>query len=320
MSLQPVSHPDSSTNDELPKTEQTIRIGMIGLDTSHVPAFVRLMNSSEETINGIRTRIVAAVPAGNPDFPLSRNRVAGFTSEVREQGVQIVDSLDDLLPLVDGVMVQSVDGRQHLQQARRVFEAGKPVFIDKPLAASLQDVKEIASLGKRFEVPWFTASAMRFTGGYPELRNNSGIGRILGCDVYGQCKVMPGHPDLFWYGVHAADLLYSLMGAGCESVTAVQTEYTEQVTGIWEGGRIGTFRGIREDTGKPGWGVTVFGTSDIRHVSNTYDYEPLVGQISRFFCVRQSPVPVDEMVEVFAFLSAAEQSRELGGVPVRVCR
>lgn len=288
-----------------------MRIGMIGLDTSHVPAFVRLMNGSEQPI-----RVTAAFPAGNQVFPLSRDRLSGFTTEVREQGVQIVGSVEELLERVDGVMLQSVDGGQHLVQARPVFEARKPIFIDKPLAASFADVVAIAELGRQYGVPWFTASAMRYTAGYPELRDDPQIGSILGCDVYGTCRVMPGHPDLFWYGVHGVDLMYSLMGAGCQTVTAVQTPHFEQVTGIWSDGRTGVFRGLRETIGLTAWGVTAFGPAGIRHVSNTYDYAPLVSRISQFFLTRESPVSVNEMVEVFRFLWAAELSKLQGNVPV----
>lgn len=297
-------------------TADTIRIGMIGLDTSHVPAFVRLMNQPQNPTDGRQVRIVAAWPAGNPEFPLSRDRLAGFTQEVRAAGVRIVASLDDLLSLVDGVMLQSVDGGQHLAQATPVFQAGKPIFIDKPLAASLPDVLAIAELGRRHQVPWFTASAMRYTPGFPELRHDSQVGQILGCDTYGPSRVMPGHPDLYWYGVHAVDLLYSLLGPGCQSVTAVQTPSTEFVTGVWRDGRVGSFRGLREDAGPAGWGVSVFGTAGQRQVSYMYDYAPLVEQIRQFFRQRQAPVDEAEMLEVFAFMTAAEQSRDQGGRPV----
>lgn len=295
-----------------------LRLGMIGLDTSHVPAFVRMMNAVERISSLNQVQVVAAWPAGNPEFPLSRDRVAGFTSEVAAMGVRIVDSIEQLMPLCDGIMVQSVDGRQHLEQAAAVFAVGKPVFIDKPLAASLSDVVQIAELGRQSGVPWFTASSMRFTAGYPELKNDVDVGRIVGCDTFGPTKVMPGHPDLFWYGVHGVDLLYSVMGIGCEQVTAEQTEYSDHVTGKWRDGRLGTFRGIREQTGFAGWGATVFGTAGIRHVSNTYDYEALVIQIAKFFLTGRSPVAEDEMVEVFAFLAAAEESRKCGGRPVKL--
>lgn len=298
---------------------QPIRLGIIGLDTVHVTVFTKLFNRDPQPLDELRNiRVSAAFPAGNPDFPLSRDRLENFTREVRGLGVEIVDSLDALLERVDGVLLESVDGRQHLEQARPVFARRKPVFIDKPLAASLSDVLAIAQLGERHETPWFTASSSRFTAGYPELRQEAELGGIRGCDVYSQSRAAPGHPDLFWYGVHGVDLLYSLLGTGCGRVTAVQTATTEQVTGVWTEDRVGTFRGIREHTAQTGLGATVFGERAIRHVNNYYDYQPLVQAIARFFRTGRSPIPVPEMVEVFAFLAAAEASKRSGGVPVEL--
>lgn len=293
------------------------RLGMIGLDTSHVTVFAKFFNrehADDPELRGLR--IAAAFPAGNPNFPLSQSRLEGFTKEVGRLGVEIVPTLADLLSVVDGVLLESVDGTQHLEQATPVFEAGKPVFIDKPLAASLKDVLEIEALGKKYQVPWFTASSSRFTEGYPRLRRNDEVGDILGCDAYSQSRAALGHPDLFWYGVHGVDLLYSLMGVGCRTVTAIQTQYSEQVTGLWQDGRVGTYRAIREHTGKTGLGVTVFGTKGIAHVDNYYDYNPLAVEIAKFFLNGTSPIPVEEMVEVFKYLAAAEESKRRGGVPV----
>jgi hypothetical protein len=143
---------------------------MIGLDTSHVPAFTRLFNkelADDPRLGGLR--VVAGVKAGNPDFPLSRDRVDGFTREIEQLGVQIVPDIATLLTQVDGVLLQSVDGNQHLEQARPVLEAGVPLFIDKPLAASLPHAQEIARLADQHHVPWFTASSSRFTAGYPRV-------------------------------------------------------------------------------------------------------------------------------------------------------
>ncbi|MFM8286084.1 MAG: Gfo/Idh/MocA family protein, partial [Planctomycetaceae bacterium] len=293
------------------------RLGMIGLDTSHVPAFTRLFNkelADDPRLGGLR--VVAGVKAGNPDFPLSRDRVEGFTREIEQLGVQIVPDIATLLTQVDGVLLQSVDGNQHLEQARPVLEAGVPLFIDKPLAASLADAQEIARLADRHQVPWFTASSSRFTAGYPELRNNPEIGEILGCDTYSQSRGAPGHPDLFWYGIHGIDLLYSLLGAGCVRVTALQTPWTEQVTGQWRDGRVGCYRSIREQTGKTGLGAAVFGKQGIAHCHAYYDYAALVLAIGRFFLQRQSPIPPAEMVEVVTFMAAAEESKRRGGLPV----
>lgn len=294
-----------------------IRIGIIGLDTSHVTVFANHFNRDNRQHPDLKNlRVTAAYPAGNPEFPLSRNRVEGFTKEVRELGVEIVPSLEALLLLVDAVLLESVDGTQHLQQAIPVFEARKPLFIDKPLAASLRDVYAMAELGRKHQVPWMTASSSRFTPGYPELRNNDQVGEILGCDAYSQSRAAIGHPDLFWYGVHGVDLLYSLMGTGCQSVTAVQTQFSEQVSGTWNNGHVGTYRAIREHSGKTGLGATVFGAKGIVHVDNYYDYFPLVVAIAKFFRTRQSPIPAEEMVEVFAYMAAAEESKRRRGLPV----
>ena len=297
--------------------DSPIRVGIIGLDTSHVTIFTKHLNHNDNQDAALKdVRVVAAFPAGNPDFPLSKTRLEGFTREVRELGVQIVGSIDELLPLVDAVLLESVDGRQHLEQARPVFEAGKPLFIDKPLAASLADVLAIAALGARHAVPWFSASSSRFTPSYPELRKNDQVGEILGCDTHSQSRAAIGHPDLFWYGVHGVDLLYSLMGTGCETVTAAQTAYTEFVTGTWKGGRVGSYRAIREHTGQTGLGATVFGSKGIVQVNKYYNYVPLVVEIATFFRTRRSPVPIDEMIEVFAYLAAAEESKRRRGIPV----
>ncbi|MDB5386180.1 MAG: hypothetical protein JWM11_1826 [Planctomycetaceae bacterium] len=294
-----------------------IRVGIIGLDTSHVSVFTKLLNREDQQHAALKNvKVVAAFPGGNPSFPLSKDRLDGFTKEVRALGVTIVNSIDELLPHVDVVLLESVDGTQHLAQARPVIEAGKPLFIDKPLAASLADALAIADLAAKRNVPWFTASSSRFTAGYPELRKNDQIGDILGCDTYSQSRAAIGHPDLFWYGVHGIDLLYLLMGTGCETATAVQTHYTEFVTGRWKDNRVGSYRAIREHTGKTGLGATVFGSKGITHVNQYYDYVPLVVAICTFFRTRKSPVPVDEMLEVFAYMAAAEESKRRGGVPV----
>lgn len=293
-----------------------IRVGMIGLDTSHVITFTKLLNRDDPDKRLKHVKIAAAFPGGNPDFPLSRDRVKGYTTEMRNLGVDIVESIDALLDKVDAVMLESVDGSQHLEQVKPVFKARKPTFIDKPIAASLGDVVAIDKLAREHKVAWFSASSSRFTEGYPELRNSTQIGDILGCDTYSQSRAAPHHPDLYWYGVHGVDLLYSILGRGCHSVTAVQTKYTEQVTGTWADGRIGTFRAIREHTGKTGLGASVFGTKGIVQIDNYYNYFPLVVEVAKFFTTGQQPIAVEEMVEVFTFMEAADESKRQGGVPV----
>jgi hypothetical protein len=174
----------------------------------------------------------------------------------------------------------------------------------------------IAELGKRHAVPWFSASALRFSPNYLAPRDKEKVGAVMGCDAYGQSRAAPGHPDLFWYGVHGVELLYTVMGPGCTAVTRVQTPLTEQVTGLWGEGRVGTFRGIREHTHQTDFGATVFGTKAILKANSYAGYEPLVRQIVAFARTRVSPVAAEETLEIFAFMEAAEESKRRGGAAV----
>jgi predicted dehydrogenase len=299
-------------------TLQAIRVGMIGLDTSHVVAFAQVMRGDNWPADLPRLELVAAFPGGSPDFPPSRDRVKGFTEQLAGMGVEMVDSIDALLPKVDAVLLESVDGNQHLEYAKPVLAAGKPVFIDKPLAASLADAVAISMLAKKHGTPWFTASFSRCEPAFRAPRFDGSVGKVLGCDAYGPTHTAPNHPDLFFYGVHGVDLLYTVMGPGCQSVSAVRTDLTESIRGVWNDGRIGNFRSIRGSTGKPGYGFTAFGTTGIAHENRDGGYAHLVPAIARFLHNKQAPADAEEMVEVIAYMAAAEASIAQGGTPVDV--
>jgi predicted dehydrogenase len=293
-----------------------LRAGIIGLDTSHVIAFTKTLNDPEAEGPLADVVVVAAYPGGSPDIPSSADRVEGFTKQIRQMGVQIVDSIPALLEKVDVVLLESVDGRPHLEQIKPVLAAGKPVFIDKPVAGSLADAIEIFRLAKEYDVPCFSSSSLRFSPGIIGMRNDPHVGDVLGCAAYSPCSLDPHHPDLFWYGVHGVEILFTIMGTGCETVSRAQTEGQELVTGIWKGGRIGTFRGIRQ--GKSGYGATVFGTKGIAPSGGYAGYEPLVVEICKFFKTGQAPVSAEETIELFAFMEAADESKRQGGAPVSI--
>lgn len=291
-----------------------LKAGIIGCDTSHVIAFTRLINDPEATGDLGALTVTAAWPGGS-DVPASRNRVAGFTEQLRGIGVEIVDSIPSLLAKVDVVLLESVDGRTHLEQVRPVFEAKKPVFIDKPLAGTLADAIAIRDLALRHGVPWFSSSSLRFSPGFREARaGTSKIGKVRGCAAWSPCALEPTHPDLFWYGVHGVEALYAVMGPGCRSVTRVSETGTEFVVGTWGDGRIGTFRGIRD--GKRDYGVTVFGSKGVERDLRYTGYAPLMKEVARFFQTGKPPVSAEETIELFAFMEAADESKRQDGIPV----
>ena len=299
--------------------KQDLKIGLIGLDTSHCIAYTRMLNNPDNPSHVEGARIIAAYPGGSPDIPSSINRLPGYRKELEETwGISIVETIPELLEMVDAVILTSVDGRKHLEQVKPVFEAGVRVFIDKPLAAELKEVKEIIALSKKSGTPFFTASSLRFFPGITKLTNKDEYGEILSVDAFSPAALEPHHTDLYWYGIHGVETLYALMGPGCIKVTRVFNEDGEVVVGLWEDGRISTFRGIRK--GSHGYGARII-TDKGTFTSDPIDgslYQALLIEVVKFLRGGVPPVGVEEMEEVFEFMTAAQKSSDQGGIPVKM--
>lgn len=292
---------------------EPIKVGIIGID-AHASSWTKIINDPEATGELADITIVAAFPGGSPDIPQSMDLLEKAKEPMEKLGVEMVDSIESLIAKVDSVMILSLDGRPHLDQAIPVFESGKTVYIDKPIAGSLADAIRIFRLGKKHDVPVFTSSSLRFAEGALNIHKDPKLGEIVGVDVYSPCTTEPHHPDFFWYGIHGVEPLFTIMGTGCETVTRVQTEGTDIATGVWDGGRVGTFRGIRD--GQRGYGATVFGTKGIVQGGGFDGYEPLIVEIVKFFKSGKPPVSEAETLEIFAFMEAADESKRQGGSPV----
>jgi len=287
------------------------RVGMIGLDTSHVIAVTNALNNPNAGKDWDGYRVVAAYPTkGSADMKESIGRLAGFTEQVKNKGVEIVNSIEELLEKVDVVLLESVDGRRHLAEALPVIKSGKMMFIDKPLAASLEDAMVIFDIAKKYNVPVFSASSLRYITGAKEIAEGK-IGKVLGADSYGDCYIEPHHPDLFYYGIHGIEILYAIMGTGCKSVVRIHQDQTDLVVGTWQDGRIGSYRGTRSGTGE--MGATVFGEKGIELLNKSGGYDPLWHKIIEFFNTGIVPVSPEETLEEFTFMAAAEESKLKGG-------
>ena len=292
-----------------------IRIGIVGTDTSHALQFAKLLQGDgPDRVSG--ARIVAAYKGGSPDIPNSANRVDGFAAELASTyGVALCETIEEVVAQADAIMILSLDGRRHLEQARKVFPSGKPVFVDKPVAASVADAVTLFDLAREQGVPCFSASLLRFGPGMEKLRS-APIGRVQGAFSYGPAAIEPHHPDLFWYGIHSVEALYAVMGTGCVKVTRSHTPDADIVTGTWADGRTGTIRGNRN--GVSDFGLIVFGTKAIAVRERGRGYAPLLQEIVRFFQTGTPPVSAEEAIEVLAFMEAADESKRRDGIPVEL--
>ena len=304
----------------------TTRIGLVGLDTSHVVAFTQLLNDPSRPDHVPGARVVAAFKGGSPDVEASANRIEKFTAELRDKWkIELVDSIDELIRRVDAVMIESVDGRVHLAQAKPVLAARKPLFIDKPFTASVRDALEIARLSRESGTPVFSSSSLRYNDDVLALKRDPGAAEVLGAMTWGPATLEPHHPDLFWYGIHAVETLYTLMGAGCERVTRTHTPGADVIVGQWKDGRIGIVRGIRD--GASSYGQVLFGRKAVLTGPTPESsgmgvkrssYYGLVSTVVEFFKTGKPPVPLDETIEIMAFMEAADASKARNGAPVEL--
>ncbi|MEA1950811.1 MAG: Gfo/Idh/MocA family oxidoreductase [Planctomycetota bacterium] len=291
-----------------------IAVGVIGVDTPHATDFTRIMNNPKATGPLADCTVVAAYLGGSPDVPKSVDLRAKQGKLIREMGVEVVDSIELLLGKVDAVMLETLDGRPHLKEAKKVIAAKKPLFIDKPLAGSLADCVEIFKLAEAAGTPCFSSSSLRFSKGVAAIRsgNNPKIGKVIGSAAYGPNKLLVPHrmPDLFYYGIHGAETLFSIMGPGCKTVRRIKAGNADLVVGVWKNGRLGTYRSYG------GFGATIYGTKGVALGGKWTGYDPLVVEIARFFRTGRPPVSHEETLEIYTFLEAADESKRHGGAPV----
>lgn len=308
-----------ATGSNKPETvvakQDVIRVGMIGLDTSHCGAFTKLLNDPKAKADVAGFKVVCAYPYGSKDIESSASRIPKYTEDMKKLGVEITESIDDLLQKVDVILLETNDGRLHLEQFLACAKAGKPVFIDKPVAAQLDEVIAIYEVARRYDVPMFSSSSLRFATGVQEATDGR-IGEIVGCDAFSPCSLEKTHSDLFWYGIHGVEMLFTAMGTGCETVQRTSTKDFEVVTGTWSGGRIGTFRGLR--SGRLTYGGTAFGQKGVQSLGGYSGYRPLVVEIAKFFRTKKSPVPAAETIQLYAFMAAAADSKANRGAAVSI--
>lgn len=290
-----------------------LRVGIIGCDTSHAIAFTQILNDPKAAGHVAGARVVALFKGGSPDIESSWSRVEPNARKLQDDfGIKVYESIEDLCEHVDCVLLESVDGRPHLSQVKPVLAARKPVYIDKPMAGSLRDVLTIFELAKQANVPVFSASSLRFAKSTQAARHGS-VGTVTQAETTSPSHLEPHHKDLFWYGIHGVESLFTVMGTGIQSLQrGTTTNGLIEVAGTWQGGRKGVYRESKD------YGGQAKGTKGEMAVGSFDGYAPLVAEIVKFFQTGIAPVKPEETIEIFAFMEAAEESKRLGGAPVSV--
>lgn len=290
-----------------------LKIGMIGLDTSHAPAFARCFNQSDHAEHIPGAKITVGFPGGSKDFDLSINRVEGFTKQLRDNfGVQIVDSPEAVAEQADLVFIMTCDGRVHHDLFARTVKFKKPTFIDKPLTTSLGDARAIMDLAQQNKVPVMSCSSLRYAHTLTEALAQDVDGAIIGCDVFGPMEIHPPQPGLFWYGIHTVEMVNRIMGRGCVEVKATTTADNDLITLRFSDGRLALVRGIRKAHSKFGCtlhrekGMQFVNASDVKR---SY-YSSMLEAIMKTLPNGTSDIAPEDSLEIVAIIEAANRSRD----------
>lgn len=295
-----------------------VRVGLIGLDMSHAVAFTAMLNDPAHPHHVPGGRVTVGYAGGSDDFELSRSRLDGYVRQVRDGGVRVVASPADVAAEADVVLITAVDGRQHRPLFEAVAPHRKPTFVGKPLALSGDDAAAMFDLADRHGTVLMSSSALRFSDAFT---TTAGDGQgIVGVDVFGPAPLEQTQPGLFWYGIHAVEMVVAAMGVGCVEASATATDAAETVTLRWGDGRVATVRGLR--AASSAFGLTVHRAAGPSYADTTGSATPTAAGLLRAIMASLprgvSAVPAAETLAVVRIVEAANRSRAAGGRPMAV--
>ena len=298
-----------------------VRVGVIGLDTSHAIAFTKLINVEKDPACA-GFAVTVAYQWGSRDIASSTNRYAKYVPQMRDMGVNIVPSIADVLAESDVVLLETNDGREHFSQAKEVFASGKLCFIDKPIAHNLADALKIYNLGKATGAKYFSSSALRYSDVAVKARAGE-YGKIRSAAITSPSpeEKQGTHNYYTWYGIHGFEPLVAIMGRGVEKVSCFRTANDDVVNAVWADGRLGQLHLLRPYGGYSGYVMPEKPANPKEPVvlfGGYQGYQPLLKEILKFFRTGEPPIPPEETLEIMAFMEAAELSANRGGAPVTI--
>jgi hypothetical protein len=298
-----------------------IKLGLLDFDTSHAVEFVKRLNhkgiAEDQWVNG--AEVVVGCPGTSKIMP---ERIPGYTEEIKKLGVPLVDKPEDMIGKVDGMLIESQEGGAHWERARPFLEAGLPCYIDKPFTCGTADARKIVELAANKNVPVFSASSLRYAPELAQFVADDKHGKVIGALSYGPAPLFDKdatlNPGLYHYGIHAVEVLYTVMGPGCERVVCTHEKDADVVTGQWRDGRLATVRGIR--AGKSDYGCLAFTEQGVKPVpiGTRYIYRELLKKVVELFETKKPPLDVAVTVEIVAFIEAANKSAHNHGAGEKV--
>ncbi|MFN9993881.1 MAG: Gfo/Idh/MocA family protein, partial [Phycisphaerales bacterium] len=247
----------------------------------------------------------------------SAKDVAKWREDTIKEGAVQVNSLDELLKNVDGVLVLNINGHRHLELAIGPIARGMPTYIDKPLTCSLDQARSLLNMTRQYKARCYSASSLRFITEIPKLDKEK-VGDIVAIDAFGNGELLDMMPHLWHYGCHSIEMVdaifkWSGQGPGVARVSAIATNDYHLLDMQYRDGRIARLRMDR--VGAWAFGATIHGTKGVQQFVVDFGpvYTKLVEGMVKFFEGGEAPVDLRDIVENVAVMEAGNRSIAAGG-------
>lgn len=192
------------------KQDTTINIGLIGTQSMHAWAFARACNIPRED--------------GRYNFPNARV-TAAYGVDDTEEHVKLtmekgniplsVSSMEELYEHCNAFMILQRRGGEHLEYAEEIVKRGYPVFIDKPVCCTMEDVERLKSLAAEHNVVICGGSGLKYNSQIVGLKKSieaREFGQIKGATINHSADIDSPYDGIFFYLPHAVEMMLELFG------------------------------------------------------------------------------------------------------------
>lgn len=226
---------------------------------------------------------------------------------------QVVARAEDVIGQVDAVVIATDDGNDHVRRAQPFVEAGLPVFVDKPLATNVADLRQFLQWHREGKI-LLSTSGMRYA---PEMQlfeaQRSTLGNLRWITSF-TCKTWER------YGIHALEAVEPLLGRGFKAVQA-QSDAGGDVMQVTHSSGVRLTIGALHDAYGSFGAVHLYGTKGDLPLKLSDTYHAFRGQLVAFSEMLHTgirPLPFEETIEMMAVLIAGIRSRQEGGRVVMI--
>lgn len=194
------------------------KVAILGIENSHAWSFAQSLAGKDGKRVDEDLELVG--------FYADMSREDSRTGAAKLKDVSTCDyfagSAEEFVGKVDAVMITSRHGKYHLPFAKPYLQQGIPVWVDKPLCTSTEDVLELVRLAKETGSPITGGSSLIFSKEILEMAEyvKEAEGKIIGGHVTAPVNMVNDYGNFWFYSSHLVQMVIAVFGTGIQSVTA----------------------------------------------------------------------------------------------------